>query len=254
PIDRSAVEPRRRPGLEPPLPQPDVADLAGQRDRAPLPAAAAGDDLLAHEHPRVEESAGRDHHGAAAKRPGAGHDAGDPAVLNHKLQRLADHQLDTALLEQVRDRRAIELAIRLDTRAPDRRPLASVEHAPMDRRPIRRTRHQPVEHIEFADQVALADPADRRVARHLAGVLGAERQQPDARAAPRGRRRSFASGMAGADHQDVVHARSSNAARLSLRAKRSAPAGWIATSPAAPRNDGSVSRETSLAEAEAAEQ
>ena len=103
-------------------------------------------------------------------------------------------------LQQLGDRRAVELAVRLDARTPDRRPLAAVEHAPVDRRAVGRARHQPVEHVELAHQMALADAADRRVARHLPGVLGAEGQQPDARArgAPRqpqprsrhGRRRS----------------------------------------------------------------
>ena len=75
----------------------------------------------------------------------------------------------------------------------------------MDRRAIRGTRHQPVEHVELANQMALADPADRRIARHLPDVLGAEGEQPDARAAPRRGSRSLAAGMAGADDQNVVH-------------------------------------------------
>jgi hypothetical protein len=61
-------------------------------------------------------------------------------------------------------------------------------------------RHQTVEHVELAYQMALADTANRWVARHLTGVLGAEGQQADARATPRRGGGSFAPGMAGADH------------------------------------------------------
>ena len=55
--------------------------------------------------------------------------------------------------------------------------------------------------------MTLADAADRRVARHLAGILGAEGEQADARAAASRGGRGLAAGMAGADHQNVVHAR-----------------------------------------------
>jgi len=55
--------------------------------------------------------------------------------------------------------------------------------------------------------MAFADTADRRVARHLAGIIRPEREQSDARAAARCGGRSFAPGMPGADHQYVKHIR-----------------------------------------------
>ncbi len=75
----------------------------------------------------------------------------------------------------------------------------------MDRRAVGGARHQPIEHVELADEVALADAADRRIARHLSRVFGAEGQQADARAAAGRGSRSFAAGMAGADDDDVKH-------------------------------------------------
>ena len=77
----------------------------------------------------------------------------------------------------------------------------------MDRGAVGGARHQPVEHVELAHQMTLADAADRRIARHLAEILGAEGQQADARAAARRGGRRFAPGVAGADDQYVVHAR-----------------------------------------------
>jgi hypothetical protein len=76
----------------------------------------------------------------------------------------------------------------------------------MDRRSVGGARHQPVEHVELADKMALADATDRWIARHLSGVFSAEGEQSDPRAATGGSGRSLASGMAGADHQHVVHA------------------------------------------------
>jgi hypothetical protein len=75
----------------------------------------------------------------------------------------------------------------------------------MDRGTIRGSRHQSVENVELADEMALADPADRRVARHLPGILGPECDKANARAAAGRGSRSLASGMAGANHQYVVH-------------------------------------------------
>ncbi len=75
----------------------------------------------------------------------------------------------------------------------------------MDRGAVGGARHQPVEHVELAHQMALANPADRRVARHLPDILGAEGQQADARAAPGRGSRSLAAGMAGADDEHVIH-------------------------------------------------
>jgi hypothetical protein len=75
----------------------------------------------------------------------------------------------------------------------------------VNRGTIGRARHQPVEDIEFADEVTLADAANRWIARHLAGILRPKCKQADARTATGRRSRSLASGMASADHQYVVH-------------------------------------------------
>jgi hypothetical protein len=77
----------------------------------------------------------------------------------------------------------------------------------VDRRLIGGPRHQPVEHVELADEMALANPSDRRITRHLTGIFGLKSEQADARTAAGRGSRSFASGVAGADHQHVKHAR-----------------------------------------------
>jgi hypothetical protein len=75
----------------------------------------------------------------------------------------------------------------------------------MDRSAVRRASHQPIEHVKLADEVPLAYPANRWVARHLTNVPGPESQQADARAASRRGGRSLAAGMTAANDQNIVH-------------------------------------------------
>ncbi len=173
--------------------------------RGALAAAAALDHSIADEHPRVEEGPGRDHHGSGRKQTRAGLDPDDPSTKRDKVQRLSGDLLDPAIAQQAGNGGTVELAVGLDSRTPHRWPLAAVEHAPVDRGAIGGAGHQPVKHIELAHQVALANPADRRVARHLPGILEAEGEQADPRAATGRGSRSLASGMAGANHHYVVH-------------------------------------------------
>ena len=69
--------------------------------------------------------------------------------------------------------------------------------------------HQPAQRVDLADQVALAETADRRVAAHLADgreLVGDERRR---HAESRGRRSGLASGVTAANNNDteVSHAR-----------------------------------------------
>ena len=77
--------------------------------------------------------------------------------------------------------------------------------APRSGGSVRGAGHQTVEHVELAHQMTLADAADRRVARHLPGVLGTEREESDASATAGGGGRGLTTGMAGADHENVEH-------------------------------------------------
>ena len=70
-------------------------------------------------------------------------------------------------------RRRIELAVGLGARAAHRRALAAVEHAKLDAAGIGDAAHQAVERIDLAHQMALAEPADGRIAGH--GADGRER-------------------------------------------------------------------------------
>ena len=71
---------------------------------------------------------------------------------------------------------------------------------------VRRPAHQAVERVDLAHQVALAEPADRRVARHLAEPVEAVRGERDARAHAVRRQRRLGAGVAAADddHVDIA--------------------------------------------------
>ena len=69
------------------------------------------------------------------------------------------------------DRRLVAPAVGLDARPAHRGALAGVEHAIVDRRMVGGAGDQAVEGVDLAHQMALAEPADRRIARHRADLL-----------------------------------------------------------------------------------
>ena len=172
---------------------------------------AAGRNLgLAHMDETVEERAGGQHHGARADRlAGRGHDANDALVLDQKIFDRGGADGEIVLGSQRRlHRGAIELAVRLGARPAHRRALAAVEHPKLDAGGIRDPAHHAVQRIDLAHQMALADPADRGIAGHLADGLELVRQQQRARAKPRGRGRRLAARMPSTDDDDVKRSHS----------------------------------------------
>ena len=128
-----------------------------------------------------------------------------PGAVEHQiLGRPFDNVESVDLGEDFRHRAAVQLAVGLGARAPHRRSLAAVQHAELDAGPVDRAAHDAVERVDLAHQMALGEPADRRVARHLADRRARMRQQRRARAQPRRRRGRLAPGMAAADHDDIV--------------------------------------------------
>ena len=98
---------------------------------------------------------------------------------------------------------AVELAVRLGARPLHGRALAAVQHAELDARTVDGAAHDAVERVDLAHQVALAEPADGRVAGHLADGFELVRHKQRPRAPARGRRRRLAARMAAADHNDI---------------------------------------------------
>ena len=97
----------------------------------------------------------------------------------------------------------IKLAVGLRARPAHGRTLAAIEHAELDAALVGDAAHQPVERIDLAHQMALAEPADRRIAGHRPDGREAVRDQRGARAHARGRGRGLAAGVAAANHDDI---------------------------------------------------
>jgi hypothetical protein len=75
----------------------------------------------------------------------------------------------------------------------------------MDRGLISGTGHNPAHRIDFADKMPLADPANRRITRHLAKIVGAESQERHARATTRRCASCLAPGVAAANDNYIKH-------------------------------------------------
>ncbi len=114
-----------------------------------------------------------------------------------------DHRRDWRFANRGLHGLRVKLAIGLGARAAHRRAFAAVENAELDAAGVGDAAHQAVEGIDFPHQMALAEPADGRIAGH--GADGGEpvRHQRGFRAHAGGRSRGFTAGMAAANHDDV---------------------------------------------------
>src|SRR5687767_3516677 len=106
-------------------------------------------------------------------------------------------------LEERAYRTAVHPTIALGAGRPDCRALTAVQHPELKGRHISRTAHDAAQRIDFADDRALRNAADRRVARHLPDALERTRDETYGRAGASGRHRGFGPGVASSDDDDV---------------------------------------------------
>ena len=171
--------------------------------------AATGVLALADVDASAEEGADGQHHGLRAQ---------PQAHLRDHAAHLAglDDEIVRGLLEQRQLRRllhqrphvlAVQRAVGLRARGAHGRALAAIQHPELDAGAVGDACHGAVEGIDLAHQVALADAADRGVARHLAEGLDALRQQQRVGAAAGCSQGGLDTGVTGADDDDLVLAR-----------------------------------------------
>ena len=190
------------------LTKADFAQLLPEWHRGFFFATSAFADLFSDEDARVEESASGHDQRLAIQPPNAGLDASDSSTFNLQAERFGNNHLDAAPGDKAGDCSTIQVPVGLDSWPLDGGSLAPVEHSAMERGAVGGAGHQTVEYVELADQMAFADPADRRVARHLAKIFRAECQQADARTAPCRRSGRLAPGMTRTNDNDIVHLQS----------------------------------------------
>ena len=206
PIDGSAVQPGGRAGLEPPEPKAKPVKGFGesQRGRFAHPPGRRG--VFADMDQTTQEGpGGQDHRATADFLAMGGEDPGDPApgIEDDVLHRPGTDRKILLGGQDLAHGLLVETAVRLGPGPLHRRPLGPVEHPELDARAVDGPPHDAVQGIDLAHQVALAQPADRRIAGHFADGVDAmgDEQGPGAHA--RGNGRGFRAGMAAADHDHV---------------------------------------------------
>ncbi len=205
PVDRAAVEARRGAGLQASQGEAEPCQRVRQAQHRCLADAAGGDASLPDVDQPAQKRPGGEHDRAGAERPPVGQrHATDATIDDRQIVDLPlDHRETGSLPDGLLHRGRIECPIGLGPRSAHRRTLAAVEHTKLDAAPVRDAAHEPVERIDLADQVALSEPADRRIAGHGTDGREAMGDQRGRRAHSRSGSRRFASGVPATDDDDV---------------------------------------------------
>ena len=99
----------------------------------------------------------------------------------------------------------IRLLVALGARGADAGALVGVEHPALDGGGVGVDPHEAAQGVDFPDDVALGEPPDGRVARHLAEGVEVLREQGDAATEPGRGKGGLDSGVSGSDDGDVIH-------------------------------------------------
>ncbi len=171
PIDRPSVQSRRSPRLETAKRQSEPAQSLRQPDRRRFPHTAGGRLTVADMDNPAKKRAGCQHDRPAIDSLPSGTNDGRyaPIAIRLKVFCRGRPQCEVRrLLQQRAYCSAVKRTIRLRTRATHRGALAAVQQLEMDAGCISGSPHQPVQCVDLPHQMAFTNPADRRIARHLA--------------------------------------------------------------------------------------
>ncbi len=209
PIDGAAIQARRSAGLQALPFQAQRAELIAQKVRRRLAASAATILLLADVRQPIQERAGCDHDRVALDRPAvAQQDALEPAWLESeitscatsacRIRRFGSFSRISRILQP------ILFLVALRARRPHRRPAAGIQQPKLDADGVRDLAHHAAQRVDLANQMALGDSADRRIARHLRDQVQIHRDHRRLQAQTGARARRFAAGVSGADDDHFI--------------------------------------------------
>ena len=99
---------------------------------------------------------------------------------------------------------AVLLLVALRARGPHGRAARGIQQAELDADGVGDFAHDAAESIDFADEVSLGNAADGGIARHLRDEVDVERVERSLQAHASGGHGGLASGMAGANHHNVI--------------------------------------------------
>ena len=223
-VDGAAVQPRRRSRLQARLRQLQLLQPRRQRQgrRIPRPPRL----VIAHAdmNASVQEGARGQHHCSRSKTDAdLGDRADNPITLHHQVvDGLLEQGEVRLVLQTAADRGFVEDPIRLRAGGPHGGPLARVQNPELDAAFVGCDRHGAAQRVHLFHQVPLADPADRRVAAHLAEGLDVVGQQQRLATHARSSQGSLGTGVATTDHDDVEFFWVEHGVRL----RRQARAAW----------------------------
>ena len=212
--DQSMVRPSSRGGVpvfKRPSAKPALFERRRKSQRRRFADAAGGNLLFADMDEAAQECAGGEHHGAAGNLAAIGEfHAADAAIFENEIVGFGFDDLEIG-------RRAnrglhglgVELAVGLGARAAHGRAFAAVQDAELDAAGVGDAAHEAVQSVDFPHQMALAEPANGRIAGHGADGRESMRHQGRFRAHAGRGSRGLAAGMAAANDDDVelrIHA------------------------------------------------
>ena len=207
PVNRPTVQPWRRPGLQASKRQTEAGECESKPDGGCL-TDPAGRCLLATDmdHPAQEGAGGQYRGGATDPLTTGTNNSLEPAILPdlHVLDRRRPNGETRGRIEQRPYRSAIEQTVRLSPRATHGWSLAPVEQLEMDPGGVRGSAHDAVQCVDLAHQMALADPANRGIARHFPDGVQSVRQQQGARTHTGGGGGGFTPRVSAANHDHII--------------------------------------------------
>jgi hypothetical protein len=204
-VDGTAIQARGCAGLQTSLRQLQFFQACGQADGRRIPCPTRRIVLQTHMDLAIQESPGREYHGARTETDAHLRDSAHHTVAFH-------HQIVHGLLEQPQvwlvfqdtaDGGFVQNAVGLGAGGTHGGAFGTVEDAELDAALIRGQRHGTAQSVHLFDQVALANTANAGVATHLPQSFDVVAEQKRFAAHAGGRQGGFCSGMAATDHDHI---------------------------------------------------
>jgi hypothetical protein len=205
-VDRGGAQARGCSRLHPPHLETERPERGGQFQGGDLasparrPADVADVDEAAEEGPR-----GDDHRPPGVKDARLIDHAADPPVFDDELLHQALTEMEAFLL--LHDRlhgKAVDLLVALEAGRLDGRAFGGVQEAEMDGSFVGYPPHLPAQGVEFLDELALGEAADRGVAGHQRNGVEVYVEQERLTTHPRRREGRFAARVPAPDDDDVI--------------------------------------------------
>src|SRR6476620_3583486 len=206
PIDGTAVEPRRRPGLQPSEHKAQAFQSQRQAGGRRFSHTPGRDLMFSNMDETPQKGAGGQHHRPYPELSSIGEPEPRNALMtDDEIIGLGlDHGEPWGVGNGPLDGCGVKPTVGLGARPAHRRTFAAVEdpelHAPRVGGPA----NQPVKGVDLADQMAFAEAPDSRIARHRADGRNSMGDERRAGSHARGRGGRLATGMASPHDDDVV--------------------------------------------------